>query len=153
MLTSENKVFLKELLLEECLFIQRSLLNDFTVRIEELREFYDPEFSISRGGVSIALSEINFIEEELEFAKEEMRILNFLKSNLGKPHETPELGAVVVTDKVSFFISVSIEEFIVREDRYFGISTRSPIFKAMRGKSKFETFAYGSTNYLIKDIF
>ncbi|MEB2777429.1 hypothetical protein SYJ56_19095 [Algoriphagus sp. D3-2-R+10] len=118
-----------------------------------MKELYDQDFSTRSRNSNVTLSEINLIEEELEFAKEEMRVLNYIKSNLKKLHKTPELGAVVVTDKASFFISVSIEEFMVGENRYFGISTQSPIFKAMRGKSRFETFTYGSTDYLIKEIF
>lgn len=100
-----------------------------------------------------AVSEHNFIRQALDFAMEEMRTLQLLKPNIKRPQATAELGTVVVTDKDTFFISVSIEEFISDGKHYMGISTKSPIFQEMREKSVFETFVHGKIQYFIKEIF
>ncbi|MCE7054243.1 hypothetical protein LZF95_06115 [Algoriphagus sp. AGSA1] len=151
----ENKVLLKEEILRECVIKQQSLINDFNARLDDIKDTQKLNRGNNDYGDSTisAFSELNTLRDALEFAKEEMRVLTFIRQNLKRIHITPDLGAVVITDKETFFISVSIEEFFVNGTCYFGISTHSPIYKSMRGKVAFETFTYGGSDYFIKEIF
>jgi len=45
-----------------------------------------------------------------------------------------QLGDVVETDKGNFFVAVAADEFTVDGKKYRGISTDSPLFKALLGK-------------------
>lgn len=58
-----------------------------------------------------------------------------------------EPGAVVVTDKMTLYICVSIESFEVNGHALFGISTKTPIYASMRGLEKGKTFQFNETVY------
>lgn len=152
---SEDIVHIKDEIIKQCLIKQQSLINDFNARLGDLKQSQHFEMEINEWEDSArsSFSEFNILREALDFAMEEMRTLNFIKSNLDSVHITPDLGAVVVTDKETFFVSVSIEEFFADGKRYFGISTKSPIYHAMSKKTVFETFSYSGVTYSIKEIF
>ena len=155
---SEDAVLLKEEILRQCIIKQQLLINDFKSRLEDLKQTQhlgseNNNNNNREDSIRPAFSEVIILREALDFAQEEMRTLNYIKTNPKSTHSTPDLGAIVVTDKATFFISVSIEEFFVNEKRYFGISTKSPIYNAMYKKAVFETFLYAGINYFIKEIF
>lgn len=152
---SEDIVLIKEEIIKQCIVKQQSLISDFNARLEDLKQtqHFEMEKNEWEDTGRSSFSELNILREALEFAKEEMRILNFIKSNPKRVHITPDLGAVVVTDKETFFVSVSIEEFFAEGKRYFGISTKSPIYHAMYKKVVFESFSNAGIDYFIKEIF
>lgn len=94
------------------------------------------------------------LADQLRFANEEMKILYDMLPACGSIHSQVQLGSVVVTDKGTFFISASIERFEVGGLKVFGLSAKSPLFKAMQGKRKGDTFTYnGMQTYRIKEVF
>jgi transcription elongation GreA/GreB family factor len=66
---------------------------------------------------------------------------------------TIENGAVVITDKQNFFIAVSIGKVTAEEKTYFTISTSAPIFQAMVGLKKGDSFNFRDRSYKISDVF
>ena len=93
------------------------------------------------------------IAEHLQIANVEMKLLYDMVSTIGYAHNTVQLGSVVVTDKLIFFVSVSIEQFTLDGQKFFGLSTQSPLYKAMEGKTTGDRFYYQNTAYQINDIF
>ena len=152
-----EKAELKKKLLEVCVQKQTFLIEDFRSRIhallstdaapdEELRDQKDLAQNVQK------TIEANSIYRELEFANQELGVLNGLKNRIGNRFANVERGALVLTNHGSFFVSVSAEQITVEGNQYIGISDQSPLFVAMKGKKRGEMFACNGVHYKIKDI-
>lgn len=158
MITTTEKKGLRKKLLDACIAKQQSLLHDFTKRIKELtsgealnnNESYDQK---DIAAYTAQTTEINTLNTQLEFAKAELDILQTLYHTHDVSRDQVTLGAIVITNHYTFFVSASLEQITVDGHLYIGISTLSPLYKAMEGKTKGGTFSYNSVSYKIKDIF
>jgi hypothetical protein len=157
MTTIIHKDALKRELLKACITKQNVLIGDFKNRIHELlfahrlgnEEAHDnSELSQS----SQKTNEINSLNKELEFANQELEILKWLEIQEPKENAMAELGAIVITNHGSFFISASLEEIAVVGIHFLGISVHSPFFIAMKGKRKGDRFSFNEKSYKIDDI-
>jgi hypothetical protein len=158
MTTSIEKSELKKKMLAACIAKQQSLIYDFRERIKSLTEAQGlgNEESYDAGELSLQssrVSEINTLNQLLEFANQELELLENLKITQDLIHDRAVLGAVVVTGNKTFYISASIENFTVDGQPYFGISAHSPLFEAMSGKRKGDSFSFKGRHYEITDIF
>lgn len=144
----------KNLILNACLHKQNDLIASFKNRLEGMesdafKHDHSPSQTEDRSAGKIEL--LNAIGKEHDFA---IRELEFLKTlNTEKLNTIVEPGSVVVTDKLTFYICVSIEEFEVDGNSLFGISTKAPIYVNMRGLEKGKSFQFNETVYQIKDIY
>jgi hypothetical protein len=135
---------------------QESIIHDFRQRISDVmqtedgstREEYD---NFHQTFNSETLAEVNILNNEIEFASHELDEMK--RINCGEPHRRADFGAVVKTDKKTFFVSASLEDFEVGDTEYFGISVHSPIYFAMRGKKTGECFKTRNVQYTIEDIY
>jgi hypothetical protein len=133
------------------------VMDDFRQRIKDImktdhnvnEEEYDSQVQSHKAE---ELTEVSLLSDQLEFAQNELDALKRIDSYFDQ-HSSVEFGTVVETDKGTFFVSASIEEFEVDGKLLFGLSVQSPLYKRMRGKKVGETFTQGSTTYLIKKIF
>lgn len=157
MSTPEHQT-LKKKLLEACIVKQQSLIDDFNVRIRNLldsqglgnEEEYD---SNELSQKAQAAEEINSINEALSLANEEMAVLDSLQRISKEEAHNVSPGAVVATNRDTFFISASIEQFDLDGDTWIGLSTKSPLYKAMKGKKKGDSFKCNGIAYKILDLF
>lgn len=76
------------------------------------------------------------------------------------PPEKAEHGAIVVTDKQRFFLSIGAGKFVVNDSEsptgmqyYFAISAQTPIYLALKGKSIGDSFIINGMVQTIKEIF
>lgn len=158
MTTTIDKVVLRKKLLDASIATQQLLINDFKERIKNLtqtegignEESYD---NSDQANNSMKIMEINALNEALEFANKELDLLEKLRETQNLDRNVSSLGAIVVTNHQTFYISASLEKFTVEGQTYFGISTDSPIFKSMRGKHAGELFVHQGVTYKIKDIY
>ena len=153
-----KKEELKRKMIESSIEKHKSVIDDFSIRIKELRHnemiFNEWDFDLDMSSYNYqALNEANLIADQLEFANEELEMLYNIKPSIYTIHDQVELGAVVETNRQTFFISASIEHFKVEGKEYIGLSTKSPLYLTMEGLKKGDHFEYNSTKYLIKDIF
>jgi hypothetical protein len=144
----------KKLILDACLKTQKDFIDNFKMRLESMEsdafEFdHSPSQTESRAAGKIEL--LNAMGKELDFAKREMELLKML--NADKESTIVELGALVITDKRTFYISVSIEEIKVQDMTVFGISVKAPIYASMMGLKKESIFKFNETEYHIKAIY
>lgn len=158
MTTAIEKSNLKKRMLEACIVKQQSLIDDFKERIKSLTETegLGNEESYDNTELSIhasRISEINALNQLLEFANREMNLLENLKITQDLMQDQAIVGAVVETDQKTFYISASIENFTVDGKSYIGISAHSPLFLEMSGKRKGDAFSFKSRTYSITDIF
>ena len=149
---------LRKRILEACIKKQQSLIDDLKSRIKSIldtpglgnEEEYDSNDVSQKGQAS---DEVTGLNEALLLANEEMSFLRQLKAAGHQTHTIVGPGAIVITDKAPFFISVSIEQFGVDGETFFGISTRSPLYVTMKGLPKGSIFHHQGANYKILDIF
>ena len=76
------------------------------------------------------------------------------------PPDTAEHGAIVVTDKQRFFLSIGAGKFVVNDSEsptgmqyYFAISAQTPIYLALKGKKTGDSFIVNGMIHTIIDIF
>lgn len=149
---------LKRNVIDAAVAKQESIVSDFRQRIQELlandgdvnEEKYDNHVQSLKAQ---AMTEVNLLKSELELVGTELDDLRRQQGIDAPLSARVEPGAVVVTDKKTFFVSASIENFEVDGKKLFGISTKAPIYQKMKGRKRGNTFTHGSTKYVIKDIF
>ena len=100
-------------------------------------------------GREMLQQEINNLQVQLN---EVLRQQDFLKTILIKPSDKAEKGAIVKTEKGLFFISVSLGEINIENQKIICISPESPLAKAMNGKQKGEAFSLNNMNQKIVDL-
>ena len=69
------------------------------------------------------------------------------------PFDTVEHGAVVITDKQKFLLSIGAGKFMVGNDVYFAISAQTPIYAALKGKKVGDTLVFNGQSQTLRDIF
>ncbi|AWG23140.1 hypothetical protein FFWV33_17195 [Flavobacterium faecale] len=138
---------------QACIQKQTELIESFQNRVDSmqadvLEANQSPSQTEDRIGGKVEL--FNAVGKELDFAIREMDFLETLQPE--KQCTIVEPGALVITDKLTLYICVSIEQIEVDGHTIFGISTRAPIYAAMRGLEKGQSFKFNETEYEIKDI-
>ncbi len=76
------------------------------------------------------------------------------------PFDHAEHGAIVVTDKQRFFLSIGAGKFVVKDPEsatgmqyYFAISAQTPIYQALKGKTIGDSFVVNGIPQTIREIF
>ena len=69
------------------------------------------------------------------------------------PFDTVEHGAVVVTDKQAFLLSIGAGKFMVGNKVFFAISAQTPIYAALKGKRVGDTLVVNGQSQTVKEIY
>lgn len=145
----------KEKIYDACLKRQNELIDNYTQELAELdEEMNSRDHSPSQTDHNLAAERQEMyqaMKKELDFLKYEMQILRNL--DMEKAYESVSLGAVVVTDKRTFFVCVSIEEVEIGDKKVFGLSTEAPIYNKMKDKAKGDTFEMNGLEYKVLDVY
>jgi transcription elongation GreA/GreB family factor len=147
---------MKRTIVEAGLRKQSEVINDFRTRIKDVmandgnvnEESYDNHQQTFQAQV---LAEVTLLNDELEFANHEL--LEMKKIDSDYKHDVVDFGSVVETDQQAFFVSASIEDFTVGDKQFFGISVKSPIYSAMKGRKVGDQFSSHKKLYRIKAIY
>ena len=152
-MTNVRKQLSKEQLLRACTAKQQDLIANFNRGIRELIGNGSTEYDDDQPGLAeeTALRRQQ-LADQLAFASEELRVLEGMRSWVGERYNEVRLGSVVITDKASFYVSVSIERFEVEGMPFVGISPQSPLYRAMAGKKKGDSFAFGTETYHVLEL-
>lgn len=79
--------------------------------------------------------------------------LNYLKSfSPDEKYETVQPGTLVITNEMIFLIAISTEKFEIDGQTVVGISLRAPIYSAMEGLVKGDSFKFNESEYMIEDL-
>ena len=80
--------------------------------------------------------------------------IRYLKDLLKQPpHDVVEHGAVVITDRQNFFLSIGAGKFMVEKQVFFAISAQTPIYSALKGKKEGDTIVFNGQSQTIKEIY
>ncbi len=143
----------KEMVLKACLQKQEELAESFEGRVNMMQaDTYNQKQSASQSEDRTAgkVDLLNTYKTELAFAQRELEYLKGLDASTENTKVEP--CALVVTNRMNFFIGVSSEKVIVGDDEIYGISTNAPIYKVMAGLQKDASFKFNDTEYIIEDI-
>lgn len=148
----------KRKLLEASIKKHQSVIDDLQNSIKELlgneEIINEDESDMSLQGFKTEqIQKANLIGNQVSFANDEMTLLNNMLPGIEDIHDEVILGSVVVTDKMNFFVSASIEQFEVEGIKIFGLSTESLLFQDMKGKRKGDKFSFKDQEYKILDLF
>lgn len=87
----------------------------------------------------------------VEALQRDINVLNGLDSIEANPEI--QLGDVIETDQGNFFVAVAADEFTVDGKSYHGISTDSPLFRALLGKKNGDVVTVNDRNFTLKNSF
>ena len=149
----KNKVD-KNWIITTCVANQNELIDNFKKREAEINEAaFTKNASASQTEDRSAgkYELLKAIGDELAFAQKELTFLETIDGNL--QNDSVELGAVVVTDKLTFFIAISSDKMEKNGATIVGISTRAPIYEKMRELKKGDSFQFNETTYVIEDLY
>jgi soluble cytochrome b562 len=151
----EDKLQFKKKVLKAAKEKQKEVIEDLQEAIDRRQEAVERNDSDMRDYFESTREEIlEYVEHlyhQLDIARKEFDLLNRLR--IEKLHDSVSIGSVVETDIKRFYISVGLEEFEVEGTEFFGLSTRAPIYSAMIGKKKGDTFNFRGEDHEIKDLY
>lgn len=88
------------------------------------------------------------------------KIIQSIKQNKNRIQQLPtekmesvELGAVVETNKGSFYVSFAMGKLLLNNTTYFAVSPSAPLIQAMLGKKEGEEFVFNGITQSIVKIF
>ncbi len=134
---------MKEELLQYCQNYVQDRIDRFSGAIAEAQSGANNETKSSAGdkhetGRAMAQLETENNSRHLAEAKKLKGVLSQI--NPAKQCDKVELGALVETSNVNFFISVSAGKTIIKGKPHFFISASSPLAQAMLGKKSGDTY-------------
>lgn len=93
--------------------------------------------------------------KQLSNANAGLRVLGDLQKL--PPFDTADHGAIVITDRQRFFLSIGLGKFQVETDGskkdYYAISAQTPVYIALKGKKTGESITINGLTQTIKEIY
>ncbi|MGM0530990.1 MAG: hypothetical protein ACQER7_06530 [Bacteroidota bacterium] len=149
-----DKLGLKKKIYNRCLEIlehnaetARQIMNEIQIDANEAEQEHD----VFDGSRSELLRERDIYAGQLQKAVDDIHILK--KVSFDGLEEKVEFGAVVITNKQKMFIALGLGKVEVNGDTYYVISKDVPIYKAMEGLKKGDTFEFNNMKFEIQDVF
>jgi hypothetical protein len=150
-----DQLKLKKDLLDACLKIQEQLVKNAKEAMALAQESANDEKG-KMGDKFESFREQCQIDRDM-FAKQHQEALGLLhtlnKLDITKKNETILPGSIVITDVQKIFVAVGIGNIKSEGQDFFAVSTLSPIYKAMAGKRKGDSFSFREKSYKIIDTF
>jgi transcription elongation GreA/GreB family factor len=100
-------------------------------------------------GREMLQQEINNLTRQLNETLNQQALLQKITSEASLKVQN---GALVKTDKGLFYVSVSLGEIILDNQKIMTVSIESPLIKAMLGKQEKEVFAINNIQQIIEKI-
>ena len=96
------------------------------------------------------------MQEEIYHLDKQMANLKTMQEQMKKVLNTDServvLGSLVITNKARFYISVSLGEFFFEGDRFYAISSESPMAKKMMGMKAGDEFVLNKIHQKIEEV-
>ena len=146
---------IKEALFEQCeVFVNKRLYNIENV-ISSNQKALQSETKSSAGdkhetGRAMLQLEMEKAGQQLAGITEMKVVLS--KIDILKTSKNACLGSVIITPKVSYFLSISAGQLVVADKSYFAISVSSPIGKLLLGKQEKEVISFNGKTIIINKI-
>ncbi|MBC7696372.1 MAG: 3-oxoacyl-ACP synthase [Burkholderiales bacterium] len=145
----------KQELIKVCHDYFKNKINSLTLIISEVTESSNSESKSSAGDKHETAKAMMQLEREklgTQLKEAEEQLSEFERINFNKLFQKVEQGSVVETDKGSFFIGGSIGKIKVGDELLFVISGKSPLARALEGKTVKDVIDFNGITYKIKKI-
>jgi hypothetical protein len=144
----------KEQVLARLKLEQEQIIKDFETLIERYKAASDIDEDDSKDLEDFARQDVNAdmthnIELQLVQAKNDLKFLESLDLS---QKDQAMLGALVETDKYTFFVSIAHPGFELDEKHYVALAIDAPIYSSMKGKKIGESFEFNKMSYQILGI-
>lgn len=152
----KEKSEIKRKLNEACTLFVNKRNQTITNIIESNRKALASESKSSAGdkhetGRAMLQLEIEKASQQFTSVHQMQKILNRISSKASI--QVIALGSVVKTTHNNYFISISIGEISIGDEKYFAISPKSPIGHLLLGKKKGDEAQFNSIIFRIVDVF
>jgi hypothetical protein len=146
---------LKEQVLQASLLQQQESIKRLKETVQQVQESANEDTSGSSTDDSESMREqlhadLAMYSRQLDQANAAYAMLKLIDPN--QVNSTVKHGALVMTDKTNVLIGVSVGKVIVEGKTFFTISTESPLYQAMDGKKKGETFDFRDQKQTVQEI-
>ena len=145
---------LKKRLLQECTKVLNTQINAAKAAMDDAQESanehqgaIEDKFESFREACQI---QRDMYARQLDELITTMSVLK--RINATKESKDVAFGAVVYTNLQNYFIGVSLGQIEVEGETFYAISSMSPVFKAMAGKTAGETFEFRDQKYKIEQV-
>ena len=123
--------------------------------LQELKESAGSETKSSAGDKHETGRAMVHLEQEK--AVKQLNNNQTLKNTLDKIeptfiNPTVSIGSFIVTNKLSFFISVPLGKVVLGKEEYFLVSRTAPLVKNFIGRQKGDQVLFNGKEYLIEEI-
>ncbi len=150
----KDYIGLKTRLLSECQQVQKKIVDSAKAAMNDTQQAlneYGPNKDRYDSFRDQLISKRDMLSAQYQKAHSEYMVLQ--KINANNINKVAEFGSIIVTDSCRFFISISAGKINVDGQTYYAISPMVPLFKAMDGLKKGDTFEFNGNRQVIKDIF
>lgn len=155
LLMTDEKIAIKQKLMAECVRLQKNVVNNAKEAMQDAQMSANEHDGAMEEKFDSYREELqnkrDMFARQLDQGLDDLAFLNQVNSH--KEFETAVLGAVVITEMQNLFISISLGKIEVNGKQYFAVSTMAPIFKAMAGLKKGDTFEFRGKKTRILDVF
>lgn len=144
----------KGLVVDTALTNQKTQIENIEQRINAInKDAFSNDHSASQSESRTAgkLEILNALQSELTFAIKELEFLKTIDASDENTSVSP--GAIVITEQMIFFIGISNDKIQIDGNEIICISTKAPIYAAMKGLKKGDMFEYNKTKYSLKNIY
>lgn len=145
----------KKKLLNLCLKQIEGRLNEITFAMQQAQEAIESETKSSAGDKyetsrEMIQQDLNRYHMQLSKAKKDWILLQKIETGA---KEIIEIGAIVVTDKTTYFIAVSLGKQQVGEVSFIVVSPSSPIGRLMIGSKVGDYLSFNGTEQIITAVY
>lgn len=149
-----NKLSFKKKLVDICIMAQNRVVEHAKSRMDEAQksanEYGQPQDRYDSYRTQM-LGKRDMFAKQYCKAVDERNILD--RIDLVEENKTVAFGSVVITENQKLFISISLGKINVDGKHCFAISPLVPLFKALEGLKKGDTFEFNGKQQKITDLF
>ncbi len=149
-----KKKISKQAVLNICIQKQEEQVENFYNRVTSMKsDINNKDFSASQSEDRKAgkIEMLRIYENELDFSTIDLHYLKSLNSI--DEYSTVQTGALVITNETLFYIAISTGRFEIDGVTVIGISVKAPIYNAMQGLAKGDSFKFHEMEYLIQELY
>ena len=153
-ITEKDYAPLKQRLLDECKTIQKKAIYSSKTAMDETQQAlneYGPNKDRYDSFRDQLIGKRDMFAAQYQKALTECSILKKIDPN--NINERVEFGAIIMTQKSNFFVSISSGKIELDGIIYYAISPAVPLFKVMNGLKKGNTFEFNGQKQTIVDLF
>jgi hypothetical protein len=145
---------IKKLLVNECQRIQQEAVDSSKTAMNEAQvalNEYGPNKDRYDSFRDQLIGRRDMFAGQYQKALAEYNVLT--RINPGVKNDCAEFGAVIITEKSNFFISISIGKVTIDGNLFYAISPNVPLYKVMKGLKKGDVFEFNKQKHKILDIY